>query len=219
MTLQDRIQTSAFNSDGFLVEGWGTEPSTVVSRECRIYGEGSPWWGPARIESLEVRQCRVTLERLFLGRLWLRNAYLSTVRDVVVSDGGLKIGNPSDPPTTWPSAITLDGVSVQHGSLEIAAANICWHGGSVERTTGALEIGSGQDTGSIILTGVRFEHDVRRKLVLRGPSPVLLHGCHMTLTDVEITADAHPDTAVTACSQVLSEVVDLRFRKTSWWRF
>jgi hypothetical protein len=164
-----------------------------------------------------VRQCRVTLERLFIGRLWLRNAYLSSVRDVVVSDGGFKIGNPSDDPTTWPSAITLDYVSVQGGGMEIAAANICWHGGSVERTTGALEIGSGKDTGSVILTGVRFEHDVRRRLVLRGPSPVILQGCHFTLTDVEIAPDAHPDTAVVGCSHVLSEVRDLRPRKT-WWR-
>ena len=218
MTLQSRLDASAYNADGYLVSGWGTEPPTVVSRDARIYGDGSPWYGPARIDTLEVAQCRVVLERLTIGGLWLRSAYLSTVRDVLCQEGGLWIGaDPSDGRDTWPSAITLSGVHVRGGPLRIRAANVAWHGGSVERTVGDLEIGSGSDVGAIIVSGVRFEHDVLRRLVLRGPSPVLVQGCHMTLTDVEIAPDAHPETAVVGCSHVQCGVRDLRPRKP-WWR-
>jgi len=215
VNLAARIQAATANSLPFLVST--QEGDVTVERDCRIYGEGSPWWGPGRIDVLTVAQCRVVLERLTIGGLWLLQSYLSADRDVVVLEGGLRIGGAPEP-TRYPSAITLDGVYVQGGGLRIEAANVCWHGGSVERTTGPLEISSGKDIGSVILTGVRFEHDVRRKLGLRGPSPVILQGCHLTLTDVEIAADAHPDTAVVGCSWVLCGVRDLRPRK-SWWRF
>jgi len=218
MTLQDRIDADAFNGNGYLVSLWTPEPATIVRRDCRVYGDGSPWYGPARIDTLEVGQCRVVLERLSIGGLWLRNAYLSTVRDVLCGEGGLWIGaEATDGRDTWPSAITLSALHVRGGPLRIRAANVTWHGGSVERTTGDLEIGSGADVGSIILTGVRFEHDVRKRLVLRGPSPVILQGCHLTCTDVEIAPDAHPDTTVVGCSRTLSDIIDRRPRKP-WWR-
>lgn len=214
MTLQDRLDSAEYHSLGHLVSGWDYEPVTVVTRDARIYGDGSPWWGPGRIEALTVEQCRVLLERLTINRLWLRSAYLSTVRDVLCES--LLIGEATER-LEWPSAITLSGVHVRGGSFKVAAANVCWTGGSVEYTTGTMEIGSGQDEGAIVFVGTRFEHG-GRKLTIRGPSPVTLVGCHFTGTDVEFAPDAHPDSKLDGCSHTSSTVVDRRPQPKTWWR-
>ena len=212
-TLQQRLDEEPLNSAGIL---WaGHDLSAVITRDVRVYGDGAPWWGPSRIDACEVGACRVTLERLCCGGLWLRNCYLSTVRDTLCLEGGLRIGpDAADAPASYPSAITLVGVHVRQGGLRIHAANINWTGGSVERSPTPLEISSGTDTGAIVLTGVRFEHDDKNKLTLGGPSPITLVGCHFTMTDVIITADAHPDTKLIGCSFVASKVTD---KRKSWW--
>lgn len=109
-TLQQRLDAEPLKSGGILWEGH--DPSAVITREVRVYGDGAPWWGPARIDACEVGQCRVTLERLYCGGPWLRNCYLSTIRDVLCVEGGLRIGpDATDPPTMLPSAITLVAVA------------------------------------------------------------------------------------------------------------
>lgn len=216
MTLQERINVAANGSGVFVIGDGSYEAQVVIPVDCRIYGDGSPWWGSARIEHVEVRQARVTLEALTVLGLWWRNGYLGTITNVLCQTGGLMITpDPSDTPSLWPSAVTMTGVHVRGGPLMIAAANISWHGGSVERTTGALEIGTGSDDGAVVVVGVRFEHDALRKLVIHGRSPITMIGCHFTLTDVEFASDAHKDSKLIGCSRVGCRINDHRSR-WSW---
>jgi hypothetical protein len=209
-TLQRRIDGSDLNGMGYLVDG--DEGDIVVNRDCRIYGEGSPWWGPARLLGLEVRHVRVLLERLTIQDLWLRGAYMSTIRDCLIVDGPLYVkGGPSDPISESPGNILFDGVHVRHGYVNIRSSNITWIGGTIERTTSDILIGQSGDQEGTIFVGTRFEHDTRRKIVVGGSAPVVFDSCHFALTDIEFLPGSHPACEVKGnCTLVQSQVIDRR---------
>lgn len=218
MTLQERLDGAAMNGLGFLVSGAEAAVNTK-DWDCRLYGESSPWWGPSQVARVEVGQGRVILERLTVGHLWWRSGYLGAIRDVLVTDRGCLIGpGATDPPTTWPSAVEVSGLHVRGGALIVAAANVVWTGGSVERTTGALEIGRHRDTGPTMVQGVRFEHDVERTLTIYGPEVVTLVGCHFVLTNVVFDRTAHRDSKMIGCGHVMSSVTDQR-RSRAWYQW
>jgi hypothetical protein len=218
MSLQSRIDSAPANGLGFLVEA--QEGLVSVNRDARIYGDGSPWWGPARIDELEIGFCRVLLERLTVRDLWIRAGYLSQLRDVLVIDGMLTVrGSPSDPIEQSPSAVNFSGVHVRGGGINMRTANHAWFGGSVERTTQGIRIGVPSDRQGMSFYGTRWEHDERVQIVVDSGAPVVFIANHFTLTDVLFTRNAHPDSAVVGSSFHDSRVIDQRPRSRSWWPF
>jgi hypothetical protein len=167
VTLEARIREAPANGLGFRVDG--EEGPTVVRRDCRIYGEGSPWWGPARISALTVGEARVLLERLTVGDLVISEGYLSTVRDVVVQ-GLLQIGQQGRADHRSSSAVVLESVHVRGGGFALRACNAVWVGGSIERTTRPMWVGKPEDTHGFSFMGVRFEHDSRAKILVDSVS-------------------------------------------------
>lgn len=210
ITLQERIESSAENGEGYWVDG--NEPDTIVKRDCRIYGDGSPWWGPARISTLQVRNVRVLLERLTIGDLWLRGAYMTTVRDCLIVDGALIVdGEAGDPITEYPGNILFDGVHVRHGRVSMRSTNVTWLGGTIERTTSDIKIGLDGDTEGTTFVGTRFEHDERRRILVGGSAPVTFDSCHFALTDIVFLPGSHPACEVRAnCTLWQSQVIDRR---------
>jgi hypothetical protein len=199
MTLTEQIESAPLNGLGFNADG--DHGRVTVNRDSRLSGSGSPWWGPARIETLEVGFARVVLERLTVGSLWLRSAYLSSVRDVGVLNGALRIwGSPSDPIEQSPGAITLDGVHVRGGSVDIRSSNIVWTGGSIERTTGGIRIGHPKDESASVFVGVRFEHDTRVQIVVDSGAPVTFIGCQFTMTNILWTRNANSSSQAIGCT-------------------
>jgi hypothetical protein len=211
MTLTEQIADAPLNGLGFDADG--DHGHVILRRDARLYGSGSPWWGPARIETLEVGFARVVLERLTVGSLWLRSAYLSSVRDVGVLQGALRIwGSPSDPIEQSPGAITLDGVHVRGGSVDIRSSNIVWTGGSIERTTGGIRIGHPRDEAGTVFVGTRFEHDTRVQIVVDAGAPVTFVGCHFTMTDILWTRNANSSSQAIGCTFHSCREIDQRPR-------
>jgi hypothetical protein len=209
MTLTEQIESAPLNGLGFDADG--DHGRVEVKRDARLYGSGSPWWGPSRIETLEVGFARVVLERLTVGSLWLRSAYLSSVRDVGILNGALRIwGSPSDPIEQSPGAITLDGVHVRGGSVDIRSSNIVWTGGSIERTTGGIRIGHPKDESASVFVGVRFEHDSLVRAIVDSGAPVTFIGCQFTMTDLVFTRNAHPECRQIGCTFHSCREVDQR---------
>jgi hypothetical protein len=218
-TLTERIEAAPLNGLGFDADG--EHGHVIVRRDARLYGSGSPWWGPSRIETLEVGFARVVLERLTVRDLWLRSAYLSSVRDVLVVDGSLRIwGDRSDPIEESPGAITLDGVHVRGGSVEVRSSNVVWTGGSIERTTGGIRFGHPSDEAGMVFVGVRFEHDGKVQAIVDSGAPVTFLGCHFTLTDLVWTRNAHPESRQVGCSFHTCREVNHRPKpRGGWWPF
>lgn len=156
----------------------------------------APGWGRYTLEGLTVTG-NVRLERLYQG----------VVRDVVVFGPGssLRVGTPG---SNRSSAVVLDNVHVTEAdSFRVHAADLLMLGGSVERGASDPLFDASADFGGIVLVGVRFEHDRRWAVRVRGPHVRVRSTTHI-LSDliVESGADVEWDGLVL----VQSEVVDRR---------
>jgi hypothetical protein len=238
MTVQEQIDATT-NLDGpVLVDGESGE-HVVMKGDRRISGasRSTPWWGRDRIVGVTVGVGRVIVEDLKMDDLEWVSGYLGRVSDVLVTRS-LKLGAKAiTDPKDYPSALTVVDVSVQRAAeVCINMANLRWFGGSIEYTQTDFEISSGLDFGTVAFTGTRFEHDAGREIHLRGPSPVIMTGCHFTSTtlvihgpvtlvgcsfyggDVVIAPDAPADVNLIGCVHTSGSRVDDRRRKKPWWR-